>query len=355
MPCVQADELKSAVLRFGLEEPPPAQPIDDDPWGDVVRWAMDHNLVGQLWCAAPTVVTLSPGQRAVLAAAYEEVTLPALAIEASTLEVHRLLTGAGIGWRVLKGWATSRLLYDDPAQRSSRDIDILVRPVDLDAALDALAPITAAPAEVQAGPVRAHMLKERQITDTRGVAVDVHQAIEGCLVTSRLPIEPLFAEPQAIAVRDVNILACSNAAMFVHSVLHATSGGAQLSTLPDLARLARLVAPDDPIVVALLAGRSQRDLFVWSLDVVGRHVPIPHTWRHYVTLHRPSPARMRFYDAIHDSEARLGLVNVLIGEQRLRRAGEILWPVDEYLRFKGRTRLGNLGWLARRAGQLVRG
>ena len=45
----------------------------------------------------------------------------------------------------------------------------------------------------------------------------------------------------------------------------------------------------------------------------------------------------------------------MIGERRLRRAAEALWPSDEYLRFMGRTRIGNIGWLARRAGQVVRG
>jgi hypothetical protein len=49
------------------------------------------------------------------------------------------------------------------------------------------------------------------------------------------------------------------------------------------------------------------------------------------------------------------LFNVFIGQHRLRRSAEVVWPVDEYLRFKNRTRLGNIGWLARRAGQVLRG
>ena len=355
LPGVSADELQSAVLRFGLENSPEPAAVDDAVWSDLLAWAADHNLVGQLWYAARSVVVLTPTQRTALHAAYEDAALPALAIEASALETSRLLANAGIEWRVLKGFATSRLLYTDAAQRTWRDIDILVRPEDLARTLDVLAPITAAPAEVQAGPVRSEMLKERQITDTRGVAIDVHQAIEGCLVTSRLPTAPLFADPQTISVRDVDMLACSPAAMFVHSVLHSTSGGAQLSTMPDLGRLARLVDPADPIVVALLAGRNQRDLFVWSLDRADALIPIPDVWRTFVAGHQPSKARRRLFEATHDSEARLGLVNVMIGERRLRRSAEVVWPVDEYLVFKNRTRLGNLWWLVRRAGQIVTG
>jgi hypothetical protein len=352
---VSAAELQSAVLRFELDHPPSPVTVDAASWAELLGWAKAHNLVGQLWHAASTCAVLTALQRRALDAAYEEVALPALAIEASALEVHRLLSEARIEWRALKGFATSHLLYRDVAQRSSRDIDILVRPADLERTLVALAPVTAAPAEVQAGPVRSAMLKERQITDTRGVAIDIHQAIEGCLVNSRLPTEPLFVSPQTITVRGVELHACSAAAMFVHSVLHSTSGGAQLSTLPDLGRLAGLVDPGDPIVVALLAGRSQRDLFVWSLARAAERIPIPEVWRAFVAGHQPTRARRWLLESIHDSEARLGLVNVLIGERRLRRSAEVIWPVDEYLRFKHRTRLGNIGWLARRAGQIVRG
>jgi hypothetical protein len=355
LPSVPVDELKSVVLRFGLEQSPPPVLVDDESWGALLAWAQAHNLVGQLWYAAPSTMVLTAAQQSSLSTALEDVALPALAIEASAIEVHRLLTDSRIEWRALKGFATSRLLYSDATQRSSRDVDILVRPADLDRALEALQPITRAPAEVQAGPVRSAMLKERQITDARGVAIDVHQAIEGCLVTSRLPFEPLFAAPQTIAVRDIELQACSAAAMFVHSVLHSTSGGAQLSTLPDLGRLARLVDPGDAIVSALLAGRSQRDLFVWSLDAAAELVPVPEAWLRFAADHRPARSRRWLFDSIRDSEARLGLVNVLVGRRRVRRAAEVVWPNEEFLRSKNRTHLGNLAWLARRAGQIVRG
>src|SRR4249919_1688795 len=88
---VPADELKSAVLRFELDEPTVPRPIDDASWNALLLWAQAHNLVGQLWYAGPTVAVLDEEQQASLGAAYEEVALPALAIEASALEVHRLL------------------------------------------------------------------------------------------------------------------------------------------------------------------------------------------------------------------------------------------------------------------------
>jgi Uncharacterised nucleotidyltransferase len=350
-----ADVLKSVVLRFGLDEPASPTPVDAHDWRELLGWARAHNLIGQLSAAAPTSFELSTEQSDSLDSACEEAAMPALAIEASAVEVRQLLDVAGIEWRVLKGLATSRLLYTDPAQRSSRDIDILVRPPDLEPALDALASITGEQAEPQAGPVRAAMLKERQITDTRGVAIDVHQAIEGSLVTSRLPVAPLFAEPQSVIVGGVPLQGMNIPAMFVHSVLHSTSGGAQLSTLPDLGRLARMVDPDESIVGDLLAGRQQRDLFAWSLQLAATQIPIPLAWREYAERHQPHRARRRLFDSIHHSEARLGLVNVMIGEQRVRRAAEVVWPSEEYLQLKQRTRVGNLGWLVCRAGQIVRG
>src|SRR5450432_2812442 len=141
LPAVPADDLQSAILRFGLVDLPASSPVDDGTWKALLVWAQAHNLVGQLWHAALDVAQLTPQQRAALDDAYEEAALPALAIEASTLEAHRLLSNAGIEWRALKGFATSHLLYADPAQRSSRDIDILVHPEDLSRALGALAPV----------------------------------------------------------------------------------------------------------------------------------------------------------------------------------------------------------------------
>ena len=349
------DPLQRAVLRFGLEDPPQPAAIDSHSWADLLAWAMSHNLVGQLWIAAPHIATLTATQCEDLEAVFEEGAMPALAIEASALEVRRLLGDAGIDWRVLKGLATAHLLYPDAAQRSSRDLDILVRPVDLQRSLDALAPVIAEPAEPQAGPTRAAMLKERQVTDTRGVSIDIHQAIEGFLVDSRLPTEPLFAEPQSIRIRGVEMKVCSDAAMFVHSVLHSTSGGAQLSTLPDLGRLARRCHPDDAVAVALLADRSERDLFVWSLECAADVVPIPDEWQEFIAANQPSSSRRRLLDSIHGSRARLGLVNVMVGEHRIRRAAETVWPDDEYLQFMHVTRMGNFGWLLRRAGQFLRG
>ena len=183
----------------------------------------------------------------------------------------------------------------------------------------------------------------------------IHQAIEGYLINSRLPIEPMFAEPQTIRVRDVELQACSDAAMFVHSVLHSTSRGAQLSTLPDLGRLARLVDPANPVVSALLAGHNQRDLFVWSLERAARRIPVPEEWLGFAARNQLPTGRRRLFESTHESEARIAVVNGLSGEQRVRRAFEVVWPVDEYLRFKQTTRLGNLGSLVRRGGEIVRG
>jgi hypothetical protein len=128
-----------------------------------------------------------------------------------------------------------------------------------------------------------------------------------------------------------------------------------MSTLPDLGRLARLADPEDVLIKALLAGSNQRDLFVWSLERAARQIPIPDAWLGFVASNSPSRSRRLLLDSVHDREARLGLVNVLIGERRFRRSAEVIWPVDEYLQFNDLSRLGNLGWIIRRAGQIVRG
>jgi hypothetical protein len=91
------------------------------------------------------------------------------------------------------------------------------------------------------------------------------------------------------------------------------------------------------------------------LECAADVVPIPDEWQEFIAANQPSSSRRRLLDSIHGSRARLGLVNVMVGEHRIRRAAETVWPDDEYLQFMHVTRMGNFGWLLRRAGQFLRG
>lgn len=61
----------------------------------------------------------------------------ALVVQAA-MQLKRLLGGAAIDWAMLKGPALSVQLYGDPAVRASRDLDVLLNPMALQAAISVL-------------------------------------------------------------------------------------------------------------------------------------------------------------------------------------------------------------------------
>lgn len=352
---VSADRVRADVLAFGLPGSSPRAHgrLDEATFAELMDWARRENVVGLLWHASHQLFDLDTAHAAQLHSEYADLDIETLSIEATALDVKAALDAAGIQFRVLKGLATANLLYPRPSWRAFRDLDVVVRPHQLDQAIEALVPITAEGAEVQAGPTRTAMMKERQITDVRGVAIDVHRSVQGSLVTTSLPVEAVFDAPRQFQLEAATFQAPSAVVMFVHAVLHSSSGGAQQSTLPDVARLALLADADDAVIADLLAESWVRDLFTWSLSRAATLVPIPERWTTFCDEHRPSDRHRRMLDLIHRDEARLGLANVLIGGQRLRRSFEVLWPSTEYLDYHDITRTDNWRWILHRGWQAI--
>jgi hypothetical protein len=259
------------------------------------------------------------------------------------------LSAAGVDWRALKGVATSRLLYAEPGCRSFVDIDVLVRPADTPVALQALAPLTNGGPAPLAGRARERARKELTVVDRRGVEIDLHQGIEGSLLLSRLAIEPFFEDPRSIRVGAVDILVPPMAALFVHATLHSTSVNATESSLADVLRLALVTQPDDPAFRRLLDRRSARNLFVWSLQRVGRRVRLPDDWLDYCRTHPVRWGAATAIEWVHGDPARIAAANLLTAGDAPRRVMETLWPSRRFLDEEGSTRVQNLRRLYRKA------
>lgn len=98
-----------------------------------------HRVQGLLAAAvADGSVVVPDGVAADVADDHVEALRTCLAAEATAVEVVGLLAGAGVGARVLKGVAIAHLDHTDPAQRVFGDVDVMIRRVDLPAALGAL-------------------------------------------------------------------------------------------------------------------------------------------------------------------------------------------------------------------------
>lgn len=343
-PDARMRSLQSAILSLGVGDPVSAEAdaLTEDEWHVLMTWAVDQRVVGLLRAAAGQLVAMSPGQDQQLRVSNLAAATSSLHVESSIAAVADALSEASIDWRLLKGAATAHLLYPEPGQRTIGDVDLLVRPADLRRTLEALKPITSAPAIVAHGQARAKAQKEYQITDGRGVEIDLHQAIEGSLLVSRLPIDALFAQPQQLNVAGRSVETMSMSALFVHAVLHLTSFGAQLSTAPDIARLAHQCGPPDALFAELLAGRGARLLFGYGLTMASEITPLPDDWQGYLARHPLSPAGRQRLDWLHYKRSRLAWVNLLTATQRTRRFSETIWPSTDFLAHEDTTRSGHI-------------
>lgn len=349
--------LQAAVLSYGVSTdgaPFMSVTLEDDEWQNLLTWAVGQRVVGLLRAMGTQLIEFTPQQDQQLRAASLAATTSSLHVESSISAVADALSAANVDWRLLKGAATSHLLYHEPGQRTIGDVDLLVRPADLDRALDALRPMTTIAAPVLHGPSRAAAQKEYPITDARGVEIDVHQAIEGSLVVSRLSTDALFERPQHLQVSGRRVATMSMPALFVHAVLHLTSEGAQMSTAPDIARLARRCSPSDALFVDLLAPHGVEMLFGYGLSLAMQIVPLSDEWHRYLTSHPLSRPEQRLLVWAHRRSARLAAVNLLTGPRRLRRLGETVWPSAEFLARGDLTRIDNAAGLVKKACRMSR-
>lgn len=190
------------------------------------------------------------------------------------------------------------------------------------------------------------------MTDIRGVELDVHRAVEGSLVTSRLPIESFFDRPQEVKVTGRTVPTPCIEVSFVHAVMRSSSAGRRFSTVPDIARLIQGVDPNDPTVQAMLHSRSTRQLFHWALSAAGEWTTLPALWLRILADEAPNAVEQKALNWVQQDPNRSGLVNLLLGGDKVRRRCETLWPSDEFLTHMKTGHLGLLRLLVSKSSDL---
>lgn len=121
-----------------LAEPrPPLPPAAGDPfWAGVLDLAVRHRLGEFLHArrAAALRADWPAAARATVRRWYVENTLRNARFHAELTRVATAMRGDGLAPVLLKGGALLLTVYDDPAERPFGDLDLLVRPTELDAA-----------------------------------------------------------------------------------------------------------------------------------------------------------------------------------------------------------------------------
>ena len=195
---------------------------------------------------------LAPELKPWLAAAVERRAHQAMLISFAEGRALEVLEAAGINrWAALKGSAAARLLYDDPALRPRRDVDLLIDGCDMDALMRAAhragwSDITHATHLALAGdgPYEREFLLD--IGGAR-VGCDVHRRL---LQWRELDVDVTGVLDRAQAGGD-GWRTCSAEDLLLHTALHAANAAfvVPLRTWVDVQRLAALDSLDWAAVV----------------------------------------------------------------------------------------------------------
>ncbi len=157
------------------------------------------------------------------------------------LVVRTALNGAGLAWAILKGPMLSEIYYGDASARSSTDLDVLVDPRDLGAALDVLADAGAQLIDVNWDLIRKTRRGELNLRLPMGTPLDLHWTLVNEASVRRcfnLPSSRLLERRVTHQLTAGESPSLDQTDTLVHVALHAClSGGHRLGWLTDVARV----------------------------------------------------------------------------------------------------------------------
>ncbi len=220
---------------------------------EVIMLASQHRVQGLLWSAVDDGLIVGDDQQMLAArTAYDDALMHCQTAVATAAQALEVLRGAEVDVRVLKGVATSRLDYADPADRMFGDADLLVRRDGYGAALAAL---------TNAGFLREQPAVRGWWEQRFGKAVvfrapaggelDLHLAITGGYFGARLDHEELWATASdPFDVGGVDARGLDAEGRLLHACAHAVlGGGSGLRTMRDIAQLVLVTGADWRLVI----------------------------------------------------------------------------------------------------------
>jgi len=248
-----------AVAAYGLPGTTPDFPpgtLDSGAWKAALAGAGKHRLTGLLSAAITDGALPATSEQAREArAAHRTAQLRVLTLEHELVAIVDLLTGAGIDCRVLKGSALAHLDYADPGLRSYNDIDILLRPEDIERAVAVLAGtgFTRTLAEPRPG-FDQRFDKGMTLRPSANYELDLHRTFVLGPWGRRVRLDELWASSQELVVAGRTMQALSQPHRFLHVCYHTALGNwpLRLGSLRDTAEVLRTV--DEAAVRSIAKG-----------------------------------------------------------------------------------------------------
>ena len=235
----------------------PREPLDDESWESLLSAAHTHRLTGLLRAAIDQGTLPSTETQAHQArAAHRSAMVRVLSLERELIDVIDLLAASAIGTRILKGSAVAHLDYPQPALRPFIDLDILIRPADIDRAVSVLvaAGFVRRLAEPRPGFDR-RFDKGTTLVSPAGYELDLHRTFVlgpwGVLVD----LDGLWDGGQEFTIGGRPLRALSRANRFLHACYHAALGDwpLRLASLRDVAEMLSGADQDGKVLIRLAA------------------------------------------------------------------------------------------------------
>lgn len=230
----------ASLLRAAVGASALAVPTEGDfsEWLDLAITDRVLPLLYQLVAAGEHELTVA--QQLTVRAAQIDVMGAAVRFEHDLLDVHALLTDAGIDTVVLKGAATAHLDYATPSLRQFGDVDVLVAPEEFP---DACAVLRAHGWSQAYVLPRHHERFTHAITFRQGrrAEVDLHQRIAHRALGRVIPPDALLSTAVDYEIAGRTLRALCPTHRLIHAAVHAASSRGpyrRLSSLADVLVLA---------------------------------------------------------------------------------------------------------------------
>lgn len=256
---------------------------------------------------------------------------------------------------LLKGAALALAVYENPALRPMGDIDLLVRPGDVDAALEALAGLGYRPLQHEPAPDSTRTFENQVLLGKEGgtAPLEVHWGLfDSPYYQEHLPMDWFWQTAIPLTAGTMPLRALGPAAQLLHLcahlVLHHGAGSPRLLWLHDVAEV--LARYQGAIDWPSLLSQARASELVGSLRRVLPRVarewqaPIPAPILGELAALQPSPAEARILARLASGPRPAGrrllddLADTPTWHRRLRLAWVNLFPTAAYMQQRYRIR-----------------
>jgi hypothetical protein len=226
---VNTAALASRVASFGLpgreEEAINGLPLAPPEWNMLNDFVFERHVTGHLVAALHAGAFAATHEQTLDAVATHHRALAIdLLLERTLIETTRLLGGAGIDVRALKGTAFAHTVYPTAALRSYGDVDILVRGEQYDDAIGLLRAQGGRPRYAEPRPGFTRSFGKGVCVELGDDEIDVHRTFVAGPFGIALDAPTLFDAPQAFSLGGEQLLALPPVGQFLHACYHAALG-----------------------------------------------------------------------------------------------------------------------------------